>query len=60
MRYVHIEDDQVRQAAEKVSRRRAAIVAGGSPTKAPTIDAENLVAGGTLDVSTQQEARYHG
>lgn len=60
MRYVHIEDDQVRHAAEKVAKRRASIVAGKVKAKAPAIDPDELVAGGVLDAPVHPEVHYHG
>jgi integrase len=50
MRYVHIEDDQVRDAAEIVSQRRADIVAGRIKAKSPSlrIPADKLSAGGEV------------
>lgn len=60
MRYVHIEDDQVRHAAEKVAKRRASIVAGNVKAKAPAIDPDELVAGGVLDALTHPEVHHHG
>ncbi|WP_084514749.1 tyrosine-type recombinase/integrase [Sphingobium lactosutens] len=60
MRYVHIEDDQVRLAAEKVSKRRAAIIKGNNTAKTPTIDEDAVIAGGMLDASAQTEVGFHG
>jgi integrase len=60
MRYVHVEDDQVREAAEIVANRRAAIVAanGGAPNPALPRPFDTLPAGGRAVRSETQRPGF--
>jgi len=55
MRYVHVEDEQVRAAAEIVGNRRAAIVKSGTDSPAPaSVPLDVIAAGGAVVRSSQQ------
>ena len=61
MRYVHVEDDQVRAAAEIVADRRAAIIRakGQGSFPWPSKPLETISAGGPIEVSGSGSATEH-